>query len=57
MVCLLECVESSEQANNLGMSFVALTGWGSSEEQARTSAAGFHEHLMQPSGITLSTPW
>jgi CheY-like chemotaxis protein len=30
---------------------IALTGWGSPEDRARTKAAGFDGHLIKPAGI------
>jgi len=33
-----------------GVVLVALTGWGSSEDQRRTAEAGFDHHLTKPMG-------
>jgi CheY-like chemotaxis protein len=38
---------------NAALRLVALTGWGSEQDRARTTAAGFDLHLTKP--VTLST--
>ncbi|HST44676.1 MAG TPA: ATP-binding protein [Luteimonas sp.] len=34
-----------------GLLLVAVTGWGSEEDQARSRAAGFQVHLVKPAGL------
>ena len=36
------------QPGQTGMRLIALTGWGSAADRARTAAAGFHAHLTKP---------
>lgn len=39
------------QPRNDGMLLVALTGWGSKEDQARSRTAGFDNHLIKPASL------
>jgi CheY-like chemotaxis protein len=39
-----------------GVRLIALTGYGKSEDQQRTKAAGFDDHLVKPvDAVTLNT--
>jgi CheY-like chemotaxis protein len=42
------CQRVRESARDFRPIMVALTGWGMSEDRARTKAAGFDHHLVKP---------